>query len=279
MSEMGFGEGGFGTGLFGDPVEGYYITATAEPANGRIRLDILSTIAGAVLFVTRRDQGGNVLVRETSTGSALAGIDGSAIIYDYEARQGLWTTYVLSDANGVQMAGTFLLVPSWGTWIKSPSAPQLNLKCFWGADSAYALKSRREVMFPLGAKYPVVHSDKRLAPTGVVRLVTETADDAVSMNSILDKGGILMLDVALKYGVPVRYVSVGDVSRQRAGDADRDLGWEARLWDMQVDEVLAPLGLPGSSALTYDDIPLAFDSYISLAASVQTYDDLAAGNW
>jgi hypothetical protein len=88
-----------------------------------------------------------------------------------------------------------------------------------------------------------------------------------------------MIDVDSSFGVPVRYVSVGDVTGTRVGPNNAGLSWEARYFTLQVDEVAMPIGAPVNQNLTYDQLAANFGSYIAIPASVATYDDLAAGNW
>lgn len=256
------------------------ITATPDSPNARVDIDVIDGPPSQLLYVIRRDAQGSVLVRETSTG--IAQYDGAGVIsniYDYEARQGFSTNYILTSADGIAVANTTIMIPKWGTWIKNPGKPFMNVKCLWNEDSEYVRKTRRDLIYVRGAKFPVAHTDRRVAPSGMIRLATETTSQAKALTSLLDDGAVVMIDVDPDFGVPVRYVSVGDVTGSRAGASDRGLTWEARLWTMQIDETSAPIGLPAGQTLTYESIPAAFDSYISLAASVLTYDDLAAGVW
>lgn len=200
-------------------------------------------------------------------------------VYDYEARQGLETGYALTSDMGIIGDFITITVPNWGSWLKDPFRPFMNVKILWNGDSAYTRKSDRVLLRPKGAKFPVPQWDKRSAPSGTVRIATETNDDSRALTSLLDAAGVIMIDVPEEYGVPVRYVSVGDVTGSRVGEADRDLTWEARYFDLEVDEIDVPVGEPVGQAITYESVGNYFGSYLALAASVETYDELAAGTW
>ncbi|QPX62570.1 minor tail protein [Arthrobacter phage Wollypog] len=201
-------------------------------------------------------------------------------LYDYEARQGLDTDYVLTDELGNIGASETITIPKWGTWLKDPFRPFMNVKVLWNSDDTYTRQARRELLLARGAKYPVPQWDVRMAPSGPVVVATETTEEAIALTSMLDRAGVIMLDVAEEFGVPIRYASVGDISGSRASsDKDRSLTWEARLWTLDLQEVDYPVGQPVGQGLTYASIAGTFDSYLALATSVATYEDLAAGNW
>ena len=201
-------------------------------------------------------------------------------MYDYEARQGFTTTYTITNELGVPDASSIVDIPQWGTWLKDPFRPFLNTRVLWHADSEYLREARREKLWARGAQFPVFHSDKRSKPRGTVIVGVETTDQAKELTSLLDAADTIMIDVDSKFGVPVRYVSVGDITGARVtSDPSAALSWEARYFQLQVDEVAMPIGAPVNQNLTYDQLAANFGSYISIPASVATYDDLAAGNW
>lgn len=201
-------------------------------------------------------------------------------LYDYEARQGMVTDYILTDENGVSAASTRLTIPAWGTWLKDPFRPFMNVKLLWNSDDQYTRRLPHVVLQARGAKYPVIHSDRRQAPTATVRVMTETRDQAKALIALLDRTSVVMIDVDYAFGVPVRYVSVGDITGMRAAsEKDRNLTWDERYWDLPITEVAAPVGAPVAQSLTYDMIPASFGSYIAIPASVDSYNNLASGLW
>lgn len=198
---------------------------------------------------------------------------------DYEARQGLSTDYILTDKDGLASSSVNLTIPSWGTWLKDPFRPFMNVKVYWNSDSEYIRKIEKVTLRARGAKYPVVQYDRRMAPEGTIRILTEDSLTSRALTAMLDTANIVMIDVDGGFGVPVRYVSVGDLTGSRTGAADRDLKYEARYWDLPIQEVAMPVGAPVAQLLTYDSLAAAFGSYIAIPATTDTYNDLAAGNW
>lgn len=200
-------------------------------------------------------------------------------VYDYEARQGLETSYALTSDAGI--IGEFLTIniPNWGSWLKDPFRPFMNVKILWNSDSVYTRKSDRVLLKPKGARFPVPQWDQREAPEGTVRVATETNEQSRNLVALLDGTGVIMVDVPEEYGVPVRYVSVGDYAGMRVGAEDRDLTWEARYFDLSVNEIATPVGEPVGQEISYESVGNFFGSYLALAASAETYDELAAGTW
>lgn len=202
------------------------------------------------------------------------------VIYDYEARQGLNTDYILTDELGNVGASVSVLIPRWGTWLKDPFRPFMNCKVLWHQDSEYERKARRTLLQPRNAKYPVPQWDRRIAPSANIEVATEEDTKARALTSLLDSAGVIMIDVDDRFGVPVRYVSVGDIKGRRATSSDSlGLKWEARIWNLEIDEVAYPIGTPSGQSLTYSEVAGFFSSYIDIAATVATYDELAAGTW
>ena len=201
-------------------------------------------------------------------------------LYDYEARQGLDTSYILTDELGTVGAEESLLIPEWGTWIKDPFRPDANVKVLWNADSDYTRKARRSLFLARGAKFPVPQWDVRVAPAASIKVATETEAQAIAFTDLLATAGVVMIDTKLSFGVPVRYVSVGDIVGSRAtAEAGLNLTWEARIWTLEIDEVDYPIGAPIGQGIDYTQVAGFFDSYIALASGVDTYADLASGNW
>lgn len=256
---------------------GVTITVTSEGDSARMAIDLEGGPVGEPVYVLRRDRNGAALVRETYAGTVLwvAGTPTSVgTLYDYEARQGLETDYIVTDLDGAPLVAVRVTIPRWGTWLKSPGYPHLNLACYWKLDSDYQRAGRVSLLQPRGAKFPIALSDRRGGPSGTIHLLTMTDEDARSMTSLLNSGQPLMVDVPDAYGVPVRYISVNDVTGARAVN---NIAEQARVWTLQIVEIAAPVGLPAGQDFTYEGLAALADSYIALAASFATYDDMALG--
>jgi hypothetical protein len=201
-------------------------------------------------------------------------------LHDYEARQGLATDYILTNEDGVISESERITIPAWGTWLKDPFRPFMNAKVLWNSDSSYTRAAPQAVLKARGAKFPVVQSDRRMAPSGTIRVLTMDEDEARKLVALLDTTNTVMIDVDLAFGVPVRYVAIGDITGSRtSSETDRNLTWQDRFWDLPIQEVAAPVGAPISQSLTYEAIAANFGAYIGLPASIASYNDLAAGNW
>lgn len=202
------------------------------------------------------------------------------VVYDYEARQGLSTDYIMTTETGDIGASVNLVIPRWGTWLKDPFRPFVNVKVMWHSDDEWSRKARRVLLQAKNSRFPVAQWDSRIAPNGTVKITAENADVSAAIDSLLQTAGVVMIDVDERFNVPVRYVSVGDVSTARpTSDSGLNLKWDARIWTLEVDEVEYPIGVPVTQSLSYSQIPQNFSSYIDLVTRVASYDDLAIGNW
>lgn len=251
------------------------ITSLPESSTARVRLDVTTVTAGATFYVFRRDSAGTNVVRETSGGDRVTDAGADAIVYDYEARQGEATDYILTDADGTTLATVRDTIPAWGTWIKSPSLPYLNTLVYFGGQGKHQLSARRELLQIEDSQYAVALTHKRAAPAGEIVLSTRTLAQRDALVDVLRSGETLMLDCAPQWGVPFRYISVGDVDVARVFDElGLDNSW--RVFTLGgVVEVAPPLGVssvdPGK---TYDQLPVDFGTYAAIPATVATYNDL-----
>lgn len=202
-------------------------------------------------------------------------------IFDYEARQGITTTYLLADDAGTQIGENTvtLVVPAWGTWVKDPFRPWMNTRVYWNSDGDFEHSAERTLLLPRGSRYPVALYGRRLAPSSTVVLLTETKDQRDRLLSLLDTTGVVQLDVDSRFGVPMKYVSVGDFKVSRTGSNDRNLTHDSRFFTLPVDEVARPTGAPKNQAITYDSLLGVFSSYLEIPSAVKTYDELTEGSW
>lgn len=201
------------------------------------------------------------------------------MVYDYEARQGQTVEYFVLDGNGMPVTDTpaTVKIPEWGTWLKDPFRPHLNLKVWFNSDDAYTRQANRVLLQPRGSRLPIAQWERRSAPEGVLRFLTETHDDARRLTTLIDETGVLFLDVAEDFGVPFRYASIGDVSGRRAVEgALRD---PHRYWDFEAQEVAVPVGEPSTMTVTYENLLTKFASYLELRNTVDDYKDVASGEW
>ena len=200
-----------------------------------------------------------------------------AELYDYEARQKMFTDYILTDEDGIELATRSITTGAWGTWLKHLGKPYLNVKVKWHIDSEYTRVANRALLRARGARFPAALHDRRSAPTGSIQVVTETDEAARALTTLLEDGAVIMLDVSPEFGVPVRYVSVGDLSGNRLMTNGLGLRIKARIWTLPIDEVAAPVGLPAGQGFTYANIAPLYGSYAAIPATTESYENLAVG--
>lgn len=251
------------------------ITATANASLGRMALLITPTVTGS-MYVFRRDSIGVGVVRQTTEGLAVtSGVP--VTIYDYEPRQGLSTDYLLTNQDGASQATTTVTIPKWGTWLKSPGRPWLNVLTALNGVGDVERELPREVVWIEGAENATVISERRHSAGGTVTLAVRTSTELASLLELVSDGGTLMLDTAPEWTIPYRYINVGNVVERRLWDADTGLDKTQRLLVLQG--VLAanmPLGpLETNTNASYDALPVKFPSYAYIAATVASYNALA----
>ena len=144
------------------------------------------------------------------------------LVVDHEARQGVPTEYLLLDTAGVNVRAVSQTwsLPRWGTWLKSPGHPDRNTRVHYAGSTGATRPARRAVFDVEGSELAVVLSELRGTSRGAVRLLTLTAADERRVIDLLADGGTLMLDTDPDWGVPFRYVSVGDYTIERAYEFD-----------------------------------------------------------
>lgn len=257
------------------------IAAEAQPVSASVLVSVRGGAPGTPLYVLRRDTSGTGIVRETSEGSIVWPALGDTLtLTDYEARQGEATQYLLTDRDGTPVASTEVQLPVWGTWVKSPGRPYRNARAFYVGDSAATLSARRVVVDIEGAAQRVVFAGHRSTPSGSIVLLTQTRAQREALATLLSDGMPLMLDTPATWGVPYRYMSVGDVAHERAYNFEGlNLTAEARLWTFdEVVSTAVPQGLPNlDPGRTYADLPTLFATYVAIPATVETYERLATG--
>lgn len=250
------------------------ITPTADAANGRIVLVVTPTVTGS-FYVFRRDTAGVGTVRQASEGLALT--SGTPVtIYDYEPRQGDVTDYLLTNQDGAVQATGSLTIPAWGTWLKSPGRPWLNVLTRLNDDPDVTRPARREVLQVEGAADVLVLSAIRQTGTGSLVFAVQTAAEMTALLALTADGGVLMVDCSPTWGVSWRYVSAGAT---KVGRVFRQWGLD-RAWRLFTLEDLhaqpAPAGpLQINPTATYDALPVKFATYAAIPATVATYDALA----
>lgn len=256
------------------------LTATANAASASVTVNGGSLTVGQLVYIFRRDSAGVQLVRDAAEG-LVAGSGGTVSAVDYEARQGENTDYLLTDGDGSLLEFTSVAVPAWGTWLKAPALPALNVRVWLTRVSDVSRPAAREVVRIEGSDLDVVLSQPRGSRRGSLIVSTLDEDAASAVRAILAGGQTVMVDTAAAHGVSWRYVSVGDLTETRPMAVDGELGLQFahRSWVLSdLIEVGPPIGptmiQPG---WTYETIPTLFGAYAALPAEFADYTALAVG--
>lgn len=258
------------------------ITAVVETQQARVRLELGNGSPGQSVYVLRRDDGsGTAIVRETSEGTVTWPDDNRVTLYDYEPLQGSVAEYIVTNPDGLAVASTTVRVPQWGTWLKSPGRPYRNARVHYQGEGGADMQAARRLLVPVqDSPQRVVFAQPRLSEQGQLQLLTRTREQADALDRLLRDGMPLMLDVPASWGVPFRYISVGDVQRARAHDLEGlNLTAEARVWTLDdVVTIDPPQGVPTLDASrTYTDLPTLFATYVAIPSTTATYEQLATG--
>lgn len=206
-----------------------------------------------------------------------------APIYDYEATQGTVVEYLLTDPDGNVQATVNVTLPLWGTWLKSPGRPYRNVRCYFGSMPRVDAPLPREVYDVDGAGQVVVYSSLRSADRAPsLRLVTQTLEQLEGMRLLLSDGATLMLDTPPSWNIGMRYLSAGDVGRERplaTSEGFGNLEATARMWELaDVVTVESPQGVTTTDpGRTYASLPVLFATYTAIPATTATYEELATG--
>lgn len=204
------------------------ISATAENADGRVRIDLAENAGDATTdqFEVQRSEDGGVTwaAIRTVLGGGLVD-DADTVIYDWEAPNGVLVTYrarALHDYSGVNAASDWATdTVTWEStswWIKHPSLPNLNLPVEMHSFPTTTRAARQGVIQPIGAAFPVVVTDTPASVTGTIVLRIDEAADRIALDELLATGDTLLLQGPASHDEPDRYVRIGDHDRTRVVD-------------------------------------------------------------
>jgi hypothetical protein len=207
-------------------------------------------------------------------------------------------------------------------WLKSPLhpwadkslilvPPYVDPDCIVGDSIVFASMAdevrpnRSSLAVVNNAKFPIVASRIRGAITSALRLVTRTFAARDAVITLNESGDPLLFQAPSSYGIPDRYMAVGDYTVGRFS-ADHKRQWRANI--LPHAEVDVPVGLADgvlgvrwvdicdvfttfnaaqAAGLTWTQVlqgeasnnpPLAFCSYADLAAAYVNYNAMTAAN-
>lgn len=304
---------------------------TAFPLNslGFTILSIDWTDEPAVLFanVIRTVNGVDTIVRMhtfvDSTGTYIELSGSLAVIYDTEAPLNTLITYTTTGFNSVSTASTTVTLTNSFPWLKSPIHPWADKQlvyipssysgpdCLIGDSIVFAQMAneirpnRTTAFYPNNAQFPIPANRTRGSIQSSLRLVTRTfaaRDAVITLNA---PGDPLLFQIPAAYGIPDRYMTIGDYSIERFS-ADHKVEWRANT--MPHTAVESPPGLAdgvlgvrwvdlcdryatfddaNAAGLTWTQVLLGqgvspplqtFCSYNDLTAAYVTYNAMTAAN-
>lgn len=198
-----------------------------------------------------------------------------ATVQDWESPLGVPVQYLARIVNGGASRGslslpvTLLEPPSTDVVIKDVGQPARQTTVTVQELPEWTRSARQGVHQVRGRSRPVVISDVRLARTGSLSLVTETADQRDALWWVLDEGSTLFVQWPSEWREPDVYVQVGDVAE---GRLVRLAEFSDRVWTLALTEVDRPVGgMAGSPGRTWDDIATDHASWQDVQSTYTTW--------
>lgn len=227
--------------------------------------------APATVTMTRvNDVTGDVAVVRDGGPAELIG--GGWVGQDYEAPLDDAFSYTArADSGATVSAGSFVIPSDERVWLKHPGKPYLNMRTDVTNQPALARGSDTGVFRVLGRSAPVTVSRRRDSGTGVVELVTETADELAQMLALCDDGTPLLLQTPGGTSWGSRYIAVTQLDELPRYGYGYD---HARLWGMSFQLVDAPVGSAVSVGNTWADVLSAYPSWLAMAQAASWQDVL-----
>lgn len=286
------------------------LTATAEPAFGRVRLelDFSDTPAATYVHVHRGLAAGPVhgvadvvrlhgvtadLTDAFGTWPMIRTSDGLAVFYDTELPLDTPVYYRADSSQDLTTAsataGPVSIASGGAVWIKDPVRPAHDLQAtlatsvtdptcdptagiyFIGfSGSGYASATGR---FDVeDSPYPVIAARPRRALTSAFVLVTRQLADRDRLRTLLASGGVLLLQTPPEWGYGDMYVDVGEASEDRIA-RDHRVPW--RTWQLPFAQTLSPSGLQfGVDGARWVDLCDVYATWGDATAAGKTWLDV-----
>ncbi|WHT21025.1 hypothetical protein N8J89_08140 [Crossiella sp. CA-258035] len=220
------------------PITTGTVTATAQAAQGRVKIDI-SWASSQYLNVYRIQDGVATPVR-----GAFPSPDPATVqtVYDYEAPLDVAVSYKVTTpwlAFAALFSSSVTLVSSGLSWLTHPTSVQLAMNPLVAEQPEREHSLDQAVLTPIGRRYPVVISAAvRQAPSQDLILYTKTLTERTQLLALVQSGSPLLLRTPASYGWdPLTWLSVGNV-------VERPVRWlanePARVWSLATQQVDAP---------------------------------------
>lgn len=185
------------------------------------------------------------------------------VITDHEAPFGKSVTYVFvksyTDGTTGETVSAPVVLTTARPWISHPiTGVGVTATITEWSELAYA--ARRNVIAVAGRSRPIAISDRRLAPTSQVTMLTKTRSDLLALRTLLGLGDVLLVRPVCD-AVEGDYLSIGDVTEARVKPTGDGAGSD---WRRLVSMDAQAVDIPDTS------IPAVGDTLADLNAYVPT---------
>lgn len=246
------------------------------PDNSGIKLLIqMTNQAITAVLVERQDPDG--FWRTLGQASRLPLVNGQATINDVEMPYDTPVRYRVSQVVPVGSEtglSADITVDSQGeSWLKDPAYPTMSVKIpIVTSIQALTRKSRTGVFAVINRANPIVVSGKRQGAEGELVLYTRTDYERNSVNNVIDRGTVLLLQTPPHYGWGSAYVSIADTVETRVGVASEQL----RRFDLPFVVVDRPdeISITPALAKTWQAVKTTYPTWGDLKASGKTWRQL-----
>lgn len=246
----------------------------------RVRLDVVDTGTPTIVAVTvtRLNPDGTTAVVRTDDGNPLVlatvGSQRQGTVYDNEVPYGAPVSY--STQENAATVSTEVTVNVAEPWLIHPGVPALSKRITVASIGPRQRRVRRSVYYPMGGRYPVVHTDgRRKVHEGDIELRVDSLQELSELEALTEDTTALLLNIpaTLDWGIAHSYLSLGDLEEVRLVDYAGD---PHRYYRLPYVVVERPEG--GSrAAWTMADIPARFASMLDIKNAFPTMADIAAG--
>lgn len=252
---------------------GGYLTAAADPSNGRVRVDLYWPGIRSATITRVHADGTTQDVRGGDPGTVLT----RWARYDYEAPLDQVVGYQATSTQrpGLTATSNSVTVTA-GTraWLTHPTKPSLNRLVTMTVVPGRQRAARRGVLRPLEGKYPIPVNGVRQAPAGRMVIQTNGVAEENAINELLDDGSPLMLRMPAVWGGYAWYVSVDTSGAERADPTIGDLIIDNLELPFEVVDKQAGAA-EGGTGNSYADMSAAYQAYSQVSAAASTYLELS----
>ncbi|MFE3326902.1 hypothetical protein [Streptomyces sp. NPDC059176] len=259
------------------------VDVTTNDSEAYVTLTLRELPVDAYLTVWRRTSDGNRTLVRGPNGLIDSELIASSllVVEDYEAPLGVPVDYYAEGRNSSNVvtatrdSATVTLEAGdeqYG-WLKDPGNPQRNCHVMIARAPDWQRSISQAEYRVRGRRDSVIHSDVRGGLEGDLVVYTQTDDERIRLNWLLDSGNILLWQVAPGMGEEDVYAAVGQVASPRGGGVASD-PW--RVWTLPLKQVDNPttVGVSGSAGRTWQDILTEYPTWQAVLDAFDTWEDV-----